>query len=44
LTDVFSGRSYDRGGDEMVAAGLYIELEAWSFYFFQFLAARDEDG
>jgi glycosidase len=44
LTDVFSGRSYDHGGDEMVAAGLYIELEAWSFYFFQFLAARDEDG
>jgi hypothetical protein len=44
LTDVFSGQSYDRGGDEMVAAGLYIELEAWSFYFFQFLAPRDEDG
>jgi Alpha amylase, catalytic domain len=44
LTDVLSGQSYDRGGDEMVAAGLYIELEAWSFYFFQFLAARDEDG
>jgi hypothetical protein len=44
LTDVFSGQSYDRGGDEMVAAGLYIELEAWSFYFFRFLAPRDEDG
>jgi Alpha amylase, catalytic domain len=37
LTDVLSGWSCDRDGDEMVAAGLYIELEAWSFYFFAFL-------
>jgi hypothetical protein len=37
LTDVFSGWSCDRDGDEMVAAGLYIELEAWRFYFFEFL-------
>ena len=41
LTDVFSGRSYDRDGDEMVAAGLYIELAAWSFYFLEFLRAAN---
>jgi hypothetical protein len=40
LTDVFSGWSADRGGDEMVAAGLYIELQAWSLYFFEFLPAE----
>jgi Alpha amylase, catalytic domain len=39
LTDVFSGWNCDRNGDEMVAAGLYIELAAWSFYFFEFLRA-----
>ena len=37
LTDVLSGWTCDRDGDEMVAAGLYIELAAWSFYFFEFL-------
>ena len=41
LTDVFSGWSCDRDGDEMVTAGLYIELQAWSFYFFEFLRAGD---
>ncbi|MDT7815649.1 MAG: hypothetical protein QOJ42_5565 [Acidobacteriaceae bacterium] len=39
LTDAFSGWSCDRGGDEMVAMGLYVELEAWGFYFFQLLRA-----
>jgi Alpha amylase, catalytic domain len=34
LTDAFSGWSCDRDGDEMAAAGLYVELSAWSFYFF----------
>ena len=40
LTDAFSGWSCDRDGDEMAAAGLYVELNAWSFYFFDFL--RDD--
>jgi hypothetical protein len=35
LTDAFSGWSCDRDGDEMVTTGLYVELEAWNFYFFQ---------
>jgi hypothetical protein len=34
LTDAFSGWSCDRDGDEMSSAGLYVELQAWSFYFF----------
>jgi hypothetical protein len=34
LTDAFSGWSCERDGDEMAAAGLYVELNAWSFYFF----------
>ena len=40
LTDVLSGWSCDRDGEEMVTDGLYIELAAWSFYFFKFLRAR----
>ena len=39
LTDAFSGWSCDRDGDEMVTTGLYVELEAWNFYFFQLLRA-----
>ena len=39
LTDAFSGWSYDRDGDEMAGPGLYIELNAWSYYFFQCVRA-----
>ena len=39
LTDAFSGWSGDRDGTEMVAAGLYVELQAWDFYFFKILRA-----
>ena len=39
LTDAFSGWSRNRDGNEMVATGLYVELEAWGFYFFQVLRA-----
>jgi hypothetical protein len=35
LTDAFSDWSCDRDGDEMAGPGLYIELKAWSYYFFQ---------
>jgi len=34
LSDVFSGATYDRDGDEMQAAGLYLELEPWNCHFF----------
>jgi hypothetical protein len=35
LTDAFSDWSCDRDGDEMAGPGLYIELKAWSYYFFR---------
>jgi hypothetical protein len=41
LIDVFSGWRSNRAGDEMVAVGLYVELQAWSLYFFEFLRAED---
>jgi hypothetical protein len=41
LIDVFSGWSSNRAGDELVAVGLYVELQAWSLYFFEFLRAED---
>jgi len=34
LSDVFSGATFDRDGDEMQAAGLYLELEPWNCHFF----------
>ena len=36
LADALSGASYDRDGDEMAASGLYVELEPWSYHFFQY--------
>lgn len=33
LTDVLSGTIYDRDGNEMVGAGLYVELEGWGYHF-----------
>jgi glycosidase len=35
LSDPFSGATYDRDGDEMLAPGLYVELGPWNFSFFQ---------
>jgi hypothetical protein len=29
LTDLLSGETFDRDGDEMAAAGLYVDLPAW---------------
>jgi hypothetical protein len=39
LTDVLSGSSYDRDGNEMAASGLYMELGSWSCGFFRCLRA-----
>jgi Alpha amylase, catalytic domain len=33
LKDTLSGVFYDRSGSEMQTAGLYVELEPWSFHF-----------
>jgi hypothetical protein len=35
LADALSGETYDRGGDEMREAGLYVELEPWRCHLFQ---------
>lgn len=35
LNDVLSGQSYDRGGDEMRDAGLYVDLGPWQYHLFQ---------
>jgi hypothetical protein len=35
LTDTLSGVSYDRAGNEILADGLYVELEPWNFHFLQ---------
>jgi hypothetical protein len=34
LIDSFSGAAYDRAGDEMLSAGLYVELGPWNYCFF----------
>lgn len=39
LCDPLSGASYDRDGHDMAASGLYIELQAWSYCFFQYRLA-----
>jgi glycosidase len=35
LVDVMNGERYERDGDEMLDQGLYVDLEAWKFHFFQ---------
>jgi hypothetical protein len=37
LIDALAGTVYERGGDEMLSPGLYIELGPWSHHFFQCL-------
>jgi hypothetical protein len=35
LNDVLSGESYDRTGDDMRDAGLYVDLGPWRWHFFR---------
>jgi hypothetical protein len=37
LIDLLSGVTYERNGDEMLSAGLYVELAPWNSHFFQYL-------
>ncbi len=39
LNDVLSGERYDRRGDEMRDAGLYVDLEPWQCHLFQMVVA-----
>jgi hypothetical protein len=34
LTDLADGRVYDRDGDELAGAGLYVDLPAWGAHVF----------
>jgi hypothetical protein len=36
LTDLFTGAVYERKGEEMLNAGLHIDLEAWGFHLLKF--------
>ncbi len=42
LIDVLADKSYDRDGDEMATSGLYLELQPWSYCFFQYHQARQQ--
>jgi len=37
LTDMLSGSTFDRNGNEMHLPGLYVELGPWNYHFFQCL-------
>jgi hypothetical protein len=37
LVDALSGATFERDGDEMLSAGLYVDLGAWKYHFFQCL-------
>jgi len=39
LTDSLSGAIYERGGDEMLSPGLYVDVPAWNYHFLRFAAA-----
>ena len=40
LNDILRGESYDREGDEMRDAGLYVDLGPWNYHFFQVLEKK----
>jgi hypothetical protein len=42
LIDALSDASYDRDGNEMLASGLYVELQPWKCCFFQYRLAGQE--
>ena len=35
LIDLFSGQVYERSGDDLLNAGLYLDLPAWSYHLFE---------
>jgi len=38
LVDALSGATYERDGDEMLSAGLYVDLGPWNYHFLQCLS------
>ena len=41
LRDVLSGETFERDGDEMQSAGLYVDLPAWRFHILRFQSDRN---
>jgi hypothetical protein len=35
LTDLLSGTSFGRDGDQMLSPGLYVDLQPWNYHFFE---------
>ena len=35
LVDALSDATFERAGDEMLSAGLYVDLRPWNYHFFQ---------
>ena len=42
LADVLSGAMYERAGNDMASAGLYVDLQPWSSHFLRFVAAGEQ--
>jgi len=40
LLDQLSGARYERDGNKVMSAGLYVELEPWNYHFFQCLRTK----
>ena len=40
FTDLLSGNTYERSGDELRSSGLYVELSPWNYHFFNCYAKR----
>jgi hypothetical protein len=40
LRDLLGGASYERGGDELEVAGLYLDLPPWGHHFFEVHSAQ----
>jgi Alpha amylase, catalytic domain len=40
LEDALSGATFDRNGDQMCGAGLYVDLPPWAFHFMQLRATQ----
>ena len=36
LEELFSGTRYSRQGNEMAESGLFVDLPAWGYHFFEF--------
>jgi len=38
LRDLLSAAQYERDGDELLSRGLYLDVAAWAYHFFEIIA------